>query len=333
MIRIKRPFHRLLLLIVFMTLLVSPLVHADPGLNITVATDKSSYGIEESVEVYANLTSGVSPVQDGLVALEVAKPAGSSLLFRTLQTETPPTSNEVNITEVILMDMAWQPKDSFNIGESGRFLIKVNSTIPSIMGDVNLDGIVNVWDLGYLSDAWLSKLGDLNYNPYADFNHDNQVNVWDLGLMSDYWLHSAPVLRVWVTMTMYDGENAPFTKSLTSFQLAPYLSQAWMGSFNIPPVNVSTGNAAVYACAFTNLPNNEGTPYCPEKSKAFTITGSMSSGVGEPSGYQTTATSGNYNSTFKIPPNANPGTYTVYVASSYQGEQATANTTFEVTTP
>ena len=58
----------------------------------------------------------------------------------------------------------------------------------SIPGDANGDGMVNVWDLGLLSDAWLTESGQPDYDPNCDFNMDNVINVWDLGIMSDYWL-------------------------------------------------------------------------------------------------------------------------------------------------
>lgn len=61
----------------------------------------------------------------------------------------------------------------------------------SILGDANHDGYVNVEDLGLLSDAWLSELGEINYDPDCNFNDDNYCNVLDLGIMSDYWLQSS----------------------------------------------------------------------------------------------------------------------------------------------
>jgi hypothetical protein len=49
--------------------------------------------------------------------------------------------------------------------------------------------MVNIWDLGYLSDAWLSGTGEPNYNPDADFNGDGVINIWDLGILSERWLY------------------------------------------------------------------------------------------------------------------------------------------------
>ncbi len=59
-------------------------------------------------------------------------------------------------------------------------------------GDATGDGLVNVWDLGKMSDAWLSQIGQPNFDPSVDFNFDGYINVWDLGILSDQWLKVAP---------------------------------------------------------------------------------------------------------------------------------------------
>jgi len=61
----------------------------------------------------------------------------------------------------------------------------------ALLGDADGDGFVNVWDLGALSDAWLSQIGDDNFDPRVDFNFDGLINVWDLGILSDQWLKAA----------------------------------------------------------------------------------------------------------------------------------------------
>lgn len=66
-----------------------------------------------------------------------------------------------------------------------------NTTFLVDVPDVNGDGYVNIWDLGLLSDAWLSELGDPDYNPNADFNGDGTINVWDLAILSNCWLYSS----------------------------------------------------------------------------------------------------------------------------------------------
>ena len=48
------------------------------------------------------------------------------------------------------------------------------------VGDVNLDGYVDVVDLLYFVEGFGNYLGDPGYNPACDFNHDGCCDVVDL---------------------------------------------------------------------------------------------------------------------------------------------------------
>jgi hypothetical protein len=48
-----------------------------------------------------------------------------------------------------------------------------------IPGDLNGDGVVNILDAILLADAFGSKPGSPNWNPYADLNDDSVVNILD----------------------------------------------------------------------------------------------------------------------------------------------------------
>jgi len=50
----------------------------------------------------------------------------------------------------------------------------------ALYGDVNEDGVVNIYDLALIGIAYKTKLGDSNYNPAADLDGDGYVNIWDL---------------------------------------------------------------------------------------------------------------------------------------------------------
>lgn len=56
-----------------------------------------------------------------------------------------------------------------------------------ILGDVNHSDSVNTVDLLYLSDAWLSVLGDPNYNPACDFDSNGVIDGDDLAVLSANW--------------------------------------------------------------------------------------------------------------------------------------------------
>jgi hypothetical protein len=59
----------------------------------------------------------------------------------------------------------------------------------SIDGDVNSDGIVDIFDIGYISAHWYPgpPIGPLGYDVYADINNDLAVDIFDIGIVSSHW--------------------------------------------------------------------------------------------------------------------------------------------------
>lgn len=57
----------------------------------------------------------------------------------------------------------------------------------TVPGDANGDGRVDGMDLGLVGMAWLSKIGDPNYDKRCDFNEDGTVDGMDLGILGSYW--------------------------------------------------------------------------------------------------------------------------------------------------
>ena len=56
-------------------------------------------------------------------------------------------------------------------------------------GDITGDGIVDIWDLVDLADAYLSHPGDTNWNQCADLNCDGTIDIWDLVILADNYLN------------------------------------------------------------------------------------------------------------------------------------------------
>ncbi|MGD8506254.1 MAG: NosD domain-containing protein [Candidatus Bathyarchaeota archaeon] len=65
-------------------------------------------------------------------------------------------------------------------------LMRPKSPMP---GDVNADGIVDIFDIGYISAHWHPgpPTGPLGYDVYADVNHDGAVDIFDIGITSAHW--------------------------------------------------------------------------------------------------------------------------------------------------
>lgn len=53
-----------------------------------------------------------------------------------------------------------------------------------LRSDINGDRVVNIIDLGIISLAWESGVGDPNWNPTVDFNNDDVVNILDMVLVT-----------------------------------------------------------------------------------------------------------------------------------------------------
>jgi hypothetical protein len=68
----------------------------------------------------------------------------------------------------------------------GEILLDVTS-LASLTGDVNGDGIVNGQDLALVSSNWLHTGSGVT----GDVNHDGIVNGQDLALVSSNWLHTS----------------------------------------------------------------------------------------------------------------------------------------------
>ena len=142
--------------------------------------------------------------------------------------------------------------------------------------------------------------------------------------------------NVTVTINVYDGDMTPLGTGASRASIAPGATYSTTRSVEIPEW-ASIGNATIYANAFTDWPGTgpgedrprNGIPYCPETSATFQITGSALGSL--KSWLQVSENPGNYNLTFKLPPDARIGLYRVYTISSYKG-QPTDSTVFGVNT-
>ena len=133
-----------------------------------------------------------------------------------------------------------------------------------------------------------------------------------------------------VTVNVYDVSQIPM--GLSSFKGVITENTNVTLIISVPiPTTATTGNATVYANVYSEWPKIGGKPYSPEQSATFQITN------GADGASPTTPTQqelqGNYNTTFKLPPDGNVGTYMVSVSSIYQGHAVINNTAFEVKVP
>jgi len=167
------------------------------GLNqffITVNTDKNSYRIREMVYVSGKLVLNNELVQNGLVSFEVQDPEHDSIVLITLQTDGNGT-----------YEFAFKLPDDSKLGNYTVYVNSmhedakaVNSTSfealrRALSGDINGDGIVNIFDLFIVAKAFGSHGPDIpnpgdppseKWNPIADIDSNGRVNIFDLFIVA-----------------------------------------------------------------------------------------------------------------------------------------------------
>lgn len=107
-------------------------IHASPGTNLTVTTDKQVYAGGEAVTVYGNLTKDGVPVTDGQVGIEVRDSADNLVTIRTATTGTkPPFAPYVEVLSVIPCNEQGEPQESFKKGN-----INIYFTVNGVNHDI-----------------------------------------------------------------------------------------------------------------------------------------------------------------------------------------------------
>jgi len=162
-------------------------------------------------------------------------------------------------------------------------------------------------------------------NVYIGDSVGNPVTSLKRGDICYVWIYYQNTYRdnldITIAFTIYDVNQSPLFAQTPISQSTPpgtgyYVAYAWQ-----IPTDAEPGDATVYASAFTGLPVNGGTPHSPEKSYTFGIRKTSLPASSE----------GTYSNSFQIARrNTRIGNYNVYVASFYQGYQATYTTSYQV---
>ena len=138
-----------------------------------------------------------------------------------------------------------------------------------------------------------------------------------------------------IVVTAFDGNSIPLG-AFKAYEgsIEGETSVSTYNTISIPQWAYS-GKASIFCSVFDKLPSEGGAPYAPEKSADFYVSRTQEGLFGQlPLPMQTHSSSGTigtYDSVFRLSPEPEPGTYTVYVVSRYSHiTRATNTTTFEV---
>jgi 5-hydroxyisourate hydrolase-like protein (transthyretin family) len=157
-------------------------------LAISVATDKSSYNIGETVKISGNVTvDGLPPQQTG-VAMEVDDPEDSPIATRTLQTDQTGRFQLSLVTSDAFKTGIYSIHVSVGYqGATAMNSMTFQLTIVKAQADINGDGKVNIIDLTLAAMAFGSHLGGPRWDPRCDLNGDNVINIIDITLVARAW--------------------------------------------------------------------------------------------------------------------------------------------------
>ena len=76
--------------------------------------------------------------------------------------------------------------DANNLSNSTSKIVKVSLT-PGLIGDLNGDGVVDIYDLVIVAAAYGSSPGDHNWDARADTNNDSVIDIFDLVTVASHF--------------------------------------------------------------------------------------------------------------------------------------------------
>ncbi len=109
-----------------------------------------------------------------------------------------------------------------------------------VIGDVNPDGMVDIYDALKLRAAWGSMPEDTNWNPYADINCDGEINILDAIILGTNWGGSADdpppafataILSVEPSVT-YQAPGETFHLKITVANLVDFAGHEFILAYN-----------------------------------------------------------------------------------------------------
>jgi uncharacterized repeat protein (TIGR02543 family) len=177
-------------------IVIYSVVIKDQGCKI-YANDTYSNGTDFSVPVEVTIkNSGVGSAGQFNVSLQVYWTTGSQQESNTQQTVASLSSGQ-NVT----LTFNFRPTHTgyYNLtatADCNNAILESNETDNSLsrpnipvttIGDINGDGVINIFDAVVISLAWNSTPTDSYWNIRADINHDNRIDVLDGVLIGLHW--------------------------------------------------------------------------------------------------------------------------------------------------
>jgi hypothetical protein len=232
--------------------------------TLAVFTDKTSYGLRETVEIYGNATHYDNTtkkdelVTAGLAGIQVTDSNLTTIVARTqLLGNNGSQTGVIQIINVTLSDQDGKPRQGVIRGAQAYFRTAVRNT-------------------GSLTKT------------------------------------------VIIAMNVYDNSSAPIglgsaTTNIDGHGIVDVLQRIDIGQWT------KNGTGTVFASVFSDWPEHNGYPYCPEKAATFALWESLydESPAGNPP--QQVIVNGTYDLRFRLSPQPTPGAYVVKISAWHEG--------------
>jgi len=223
----------------FFILLVSvlpSLVYAD---ELSVATNKSSYGQQATVNIYGTLEYYLG--LGGLVAVQVEDDLGNLRLIRVVPVGTTPSPWKVRIVEFLSCDSQGNPKDSFNRGSLAHFKVTVESLDTIFENQVTI--ALNLFD-------WVGVSIGIAYATFPLAPQKQITYLTSIPIPNDAFVGTAITCVNVLTKWPKDGGQPYCSEESIELEIAGGSSQA-TGSTSLS----SASSAESYSLSF-KLPSN-----------------------------------------------------------------------------
>jgi len=144
--------------------------------NITVVAENQGSYIEtfNVTTTYENITVGILGTIGIQEIIDLAPQQNVTLMFSWNTTEMQPCVNYTIKAEASAVPDEIQTSDNTFI--DGKVKVKM-------MGDINGDGVIDIYDLTTVGAVYGSFKGDPRYDPEADINKDGHIDMRDLAVI------------------------------------------------------------------------------------------------------------------------------------------------------
>lgn len=253
---------KILAVIIMLTILIStaPKTHAN-SLTLTVATDKSEYSMYEPIFVNGTLSLDGTPINDGLVTIQVNLPNGSLWLLRTCLTGTNVSQRwSMEITQIVPCDSGGNPKYSFQRGTYLGFKVTIKNNdltshaaklfINTFYGSDVPFGIEIMWEGTVEGEQEITVTAwPVIYIPYsAELGTATAYALLVTGLPEEDGFAYCPESSIEFEIT--PAGTSSLEESQSPIGLEEYVEGSYNLTFRSPEMYAALGNYTIYTICF-----------------------------------------------------------------------------------